>query len=247
MDPVIRAAFVSATVRRLRQSPIAPTAAVPPVAQATSSAQQSAMDAELQLRALRQQMAESEAARAAAHLADQAALAERAAEAQADAEQRGLVLGMEQAKASAQALVQEQLDLLAAVTASLQVARERVLQESEDVMVEIVFGAVCRVIGDQAAGREAIVAQVRAQMHGKRADSSTSVKLHPDDVELLRGSGLLPAALALVPDASITLGGCKLDSATGTLDATLDTQLLALRDVLAKTRAARRQQEPGAT
>ena len=70
-----------------------------------------------------------------------------------------------------------------------------------------------------------------------RDSTQLTVHLHPDDCRAMEGSG--QDALRYVADAAITLGGCRLESAAGTLDARLERQLEQLRLALLKAREER--------
>jgi flagellar assembly protein FliH len=63
------------------------------------------------------------------------------------------------------------------------------------------------------------------------ASQGTSVRLHPDDVELVRGAFAAseePIAWRLEADPLITRGGCVVDSASSHIDATVEARLAAI-------------------
>lgn len=246
MDPVIRSAAVSLDARRLPQSPAPKTMLGKPAAPAAPvlpvEPLPGASDAQQRLDALRKQMADEALAREQTAAASKAALDEQLADALADAEQRGLALGMDQAKASARALVADQVQVLDTLAAALRGARMRVLEEGEDLIVELAFGALCRMLGERAGDRQGVAALVRAQIAAVRDANGLVARVHPDDLDGLSGIDALPGGVALLPDAGVGIGGCMLDSAVGTLDARLDTQLSALRAALLAVRAARREE-----
>ncbi len=134
----------------------------------------------------------------------------------------------------------------------------QLLQGAEDDMLDVVFEAVCRIVGDQAVTREgarAMLARTLQSWHGRHP---LSVHLHPDDMELLRADADTVQALASrgfdaerqslrwVADTGVRAGGCLLRSAEGALDARLERQLEAMATRLAEIRAARRQGPTGA-
>ena len=129
----------------------------------------------------------------------------------------------------------------------------QLLQGAEDDMLDVVFEAVCRIVGDQAVTREgarAMLARTLQSWHGRHP---LSVHLHPDDMALLRADHDTVQALASrgfdaerqtlrwVADTDVRAGGCLLRSAEGALDARLERQLEAMAARLAEIRAARRQ------
>lgn len=127
------------------------------------------------------------------------------------------------------------------------------LEGAEDEMLDIVFEAVCRIVGEQAVTREGARAMLGKTLQSWHGRHPLSVHLHPEDVALLRGDACGAQALASrgfdgerqslrwVADTDVRMGGCLLRSAEGALDARLEQQLEALAVRLVETRAARRQ------
>jgi len=113
--------------------------------------------------------------------------------------------------------------------------------DCEDSLVSIAFAAVCKVLGEKGCEVEGIRALVRQACAELGAQEALRVRLHPDDVALIdtRGGDGCSGAV-LVPDAAVSMGGCYVESASGTLDARLETQLAELAALLSATRAARR-------
>lgn len=172
---------------------------------------------------------------------------EQAAQLLADAEQRGLEQGERKAEA-AQALAQEKADAtakeqaarLAQVLDSLMAARPALLEQSGDMVVEVVHAAVCRLLGETGATRAAVQATVQAVLREAHDTEQLRVRVHPKDLDLLRslyGSG--DQRIALQADMTVELGGCLVETAHGTLDARLELQLQNLRTALMNARHAR--------
>lgn len=156
-----------------------------------------------------------------------------------DARQRGLELG----RAAAEQEVAEQLaarsERITAVLNAVQQERRAALEQHEDMLVEIVFAAVCRLLGAAAASRSAVASMVHSLTAQEREPGQVRVRLHPQDLATLEApGGLLDARLSLLPDPSIELGGCLIDSPRGTLDARLELQLERLREELLAVRRA---------
>ena len=159
----------------------------------------------------------------------------------AEAQQRGYAAGLEKGEAEARRQLQTQIERVQGLAAQLSQAKAAMLKDAEDGAVELAFAALCRILGEQAPTREGVLAMVERCAAGARAHEQVSVRLHPDDVALLD-----PAeahAVRFVADAGIALGGCIVDSSTGSLDARLETQLARLAETLAAVRAARRAAE----
>jgi flagellar assembly protein FliH len=205
-------------------------------------------------------LARAAAERAADEAARQVELAERAAERaellslrehaaehartldalRADAEQRGYRAGEERGELAAASLQQAQVDRLKALAFQLSQARDGVLADAEDMLVEIAFAAVCRIVGEQGARRDTLLRVVAEASATARQRDQLTIRLHPDDAALLRLGAHGPEPLVrFVGDASVQLGGCMVDSAAGTLDARFETQLSMLGAAFAAVRADR--------
>lgn len=105
------------------------------------------------------------------------------------------------------------------------------LRQLEEDAFALAFEAVCRVIGNAAPAPDTVKAVVVAaltQLHDKPA---ARIRLHPDDLAALRADVPAASLLSRYPgvaweaDEGIAIGGCLVDTAAGTLDARLETQL----------------------
>lgn len=176
---------------------------------------------------------------------DEKALADaELAKAFALAQSRGFESGLAKAEAAARGAFEEQLARVAAICGALQEAKAAVLADAEDMLVEVVQAAVGKIVGDSILTREGIAGAVECILRSYQEDDRLVVRLHPQDALLLRQAWEAednPAAIAamLRDDPSIDIGGCVMDSARGSLDARLDTQLMALRDTLLAVRRQR--------
>jgi flagellar assembly protein FliH len=64
-----------------------------------------------------------------------------------------------------------------------------------------------------------------------RPTGTVVARLHPDDLELLGGTP--PGVhLELVPDQTVGLGGCRLETSTSQVDATLESAMARVREIL---------------
>lgn len=157
----------------------------------------------------------------------------------ADAEQRGLALGREQAEREVAEQITAQGERINVVLAALSQSRRKALDEHEDMLVEIVFTAVCRILGATAATRDAVAAVVRALVDVERQPAQLRVRLHPHDLALLeQGRSGLDPRLVLQADSGIGMGGCQIEGPDGTLDARLELQVQQLRATLLAVRGA---------
>jgi flagellar assembly protein FliH len=266
MDPLIRAAVLAEAPRRLARqpagtvsmpvAPVAPVAAVaPPPAAVPAPAPQPDPAADAALEAVRREAAalatrqvtldaevDSLRAREAALTEAMQGLQQEADALRAEAQRAGL----EEARAAAQAEAQEAV--AAAVAAARQAAglllaqRQAQLADHEDMLVEIAFTAVCRMLGEQLVRRDGMAAMVR-ELLAQASAAPLCVRLHPDDAAWLGEGAAFGPGITLQPDAAIELGGCMLDGERGTLDARLELQVDALRAALLAARARRAQFE----
>ncbi|MBI1890121.1 MAG: hypothetical protein HYS18_05715 [Burkholderiales bacterium] len=158
--------------------------------------------------------------------------------ARADAESRGYDQGLLLGKESAKQAFAEQTQRLASIAASLSEARTGAIDGAEDLLVEIVFAAVCQIIGDTATTREGVMSLVSQMVAGFKDHDNLTVRLHPDDWDLIQkmlansDDVRIDPKVILRADTSVNSGGCIVDTSTGSLDARLDVQLERLRETL---------------
>lgn len=237
MDPIIRAAPVSEVAFELRRksaraTPAAAPAPAPIAAPAPAPAPLPVPAAAVSMPA---PPPPSDAQRQeAARLAVQAELEDL----RADAERRGYAAGHELGEADARRQLHSQVERFQGLAAQMVQAKAGVLEDAEDSVVELAFTALCRILGEQAATREGVRAMVAQCAIDARQREQVGVRLHPDDFSLIGADA--GQQLRCSPDAGVVLGGCIVDSSTGSLDARLETQLARLADTLLAVRAARR-------
>jgi flagellar assembly protein FliH len=150
------------------------------------------------------------------------------------AHQKGYETGLEQARAEYAA----QLEALQQLISSTSDALNDGIAGTEDVIVEIAFEAVCRVLGDSFGRRDGVLAAVREVIRGVREREQLLVRVAPQHYELIvrERQQLLrngdSGRIELVSDERVELGGCLIETSGGTLDGRLETQLQRLRDTL---------------
>lgn len=153
----------------------------------------------------------------------------------------GYRVGEDAGRNEAQHAYDEQIGTLREVTASMRSAFEVFLNDAEDLLVEIAFASVCKILGRAFCEREGVSAVVREVIEQVREREQLIVRLAPDDFALLTEENAALGAetwnAQLKPDERVTLGGCLIDSPSGTLDGRLETQLQRLREVLVAARA----------
>lgn len=237
MEPIIRAAPVSPTSRRVGR----PTA--PPVPQVRVTMDEAELP---QLAKPVEQAAMAVPATYRDELCERDAIIEtlrrdaekRAAElsqAQADAERRGYQAGEKKGEAAALETCEAQAARVKALVAELSASRGELLQKNQDAIVDVVFAALCRMIGQAGASLEtvrSIVADVTAET---REREQLVVRLHPADAALF---GDCERNGRITGDPSVKLGGCIIDGPNGSLDARFETQLELLGVALKAARSA---------
>jgi len=146
-----------------------------------------------------------------------------------------------------QTVHQARLDTLENLIGSLPSQIEARLAAVEDDMLALSFEAICRVLGDRAVQPDAVRAQIDQAMAGLRDRRLVAVHLHPDDLTSLQEATGASTSnpwrgddIKWIASAEVVMGGCILQSPEGGLDARLETQLHALRDLLKQSRAANR-------
>jgi type III secretion protein L len=113
------------------------------------------------------------------------------------------------------------------------------LDEAESDMLEMAFRLAGRIIGEAVEREprriESMVSSVLRRARGKR---DIVVMVAPDDLPMLEGAGSELArqvdgvAVHFEADASLTRGGCVIQTESGRIDGRIETQLDALRRAL---------------
>lgn len=115
----------------------------------------------------------------------------------------------------------------------------------ENKMVDLVMASVCKVV-DGFNDQEKVIIVVRNALAVVRNQKQITLRLHPDDLELVRGriNDILAAYpgvgyLDLLADARLTPGACILESEIGMVEASLEGQIAALRAAFERTLGSR--------
>ena len=178
---------------------------------------------------------------------DRATLIEAARE---EARAQGYAEGFASGDKDARRELSEKRAALERLIESIEEAREAALVSVEDVALGVAWEAVCRILGEVAATRQGIQALVEQGAAKVRSEERMVVRLCPSDLEVLGDeAGSIDGGSArertdFLADASISMGGCVIETGAGRIDATLETQLSRLRDVLLAVRLARREARP---
>ena len=178
----------------------------------------------------------------AARLSVLAQLKEEVEAAREMARQRGLQEGRAEGLEESRQTFAKEIARLKTLTESIPKMFETQVHALEDVLVDIAFQAVCKVLGPAAITVDGIQAMVQQATSQTLAQEKMRVRLHPADLALLVKADVLnnnsPHVKAeWLADKRVELGGCMLETNGGELDARLETQIDKLRTVLLQARS----------
>jgi flagellar biosynthesis/type III secretory pathway protein FliH len=162
----------------------------------------------------------------------------------AAARESGYAEGYETGRQAAEAEFAGRLTALNEIIESAKSALESGIGGVEDVGINIVFEAVAKMLGQAMAREEGVILAVREVIAHAKERNNLVVRVSPDDFLLLERnrSKLLEGGegnVELVADDRVSLGGCLLEAAGGSLDGRLEVQIQQLRDMLLDVRHRR--------
>jgi flagellar assembly protein FliH len=137
----------------------------------------------------------------------------------------------------------DRIDRLDAMLSSLRARLAEGLANQDDLLVELAFEATVRILGQAAPTREGVQAVVREALVSLRDREQVVLLVAPGDLDIVRSMGVDLARLAgskgveIVADDRVEWGGCLIETASGGLDARLETQVQRLRDLMLAARA----------
>jgi flagellar assembly protein FliH len=116
----------------------------------------------------------------------------------------------------------------------------------EDVLVEIAYSAICRILGDTLITTDGVTAAIRKSMEYVTSHSKVVIRVSAEDYQLLYADQDVLMRLVdanslptIVADKQVLLGGCIVEHEGGSLDSRLELQMQLLRDILINTRKQR--------
>ncbi|MBI5058304.1 hypothetical protein HZB60_00825 [candidate division KSB1 bacterium] len=156
-----------------------------------------------------------------------------------DAEQQ-FNAGVAEGRNHAAAEISAAVELLKQYAQVLLAERGELRKAAEKHAVELAVEIAREVIGTELSIRPPAVAEAVEHALRNAADASAvTLRVSKEDVALLDdaakkwiGAAGLPAQIELRADATLSRGDCYIDSAAGTVDARIESQLLHLRDGL---------------
>jgi len=122
---------------------------------------------------------------------------------------------------------------------------EQFLKNANRDVMDLAFKIAEKIIGKQLESEpETIISIVKQAMQSVRASKQVTIRVHPDDLKLLRkNEEELQEALGrqrvidLMEDKKVHPGGCIIESEIGTVEAQLQTQLDRLKKILLQPKA----------
>lgn len=165
--------------------------------------------------------------------------------AQREGKEQGYQEGYETGLNRGQAEYRERISRLEAVIAAAKDAIQQGIEGVEDVAVEIVFTAVCKMLGSALVDRDGTVALVQQVICLAKDREKLVVRVSPSDFHFMQDAQkefMKELALTnggLIPDERVVLGGCLLETAGGNLDGRLEIQLEQFREALLMARTRR--------
>lgn len=148
--------------------------------------------------------------------------------------------GLEDGRRYSDAQRQQDLAVLTEAVRKFDTARSALRQTIDDEVIALALQIVSKILHESAESRrEQIVMQVKAALGAVQESDGVVIQVHPADAAILEavraeltGRQQIALKLTIEPVASLQRGSCLLHTATRLVDASLDTQLLRLGDVL---------------
>lgn len=181
--------------------------------------------------------------------ANEEALAELREQLEAERErarQSGYREGERQGREEAAQEQEKQIEALRALLQSLAKEQECLIRGAEDAAVEIGFAAAAKIMGQAEVDRSLVQAMVKQAMTLVLEREGLIIHLAPDDCRWMEKQlstdpeGREWTDIEFKADEQIGLGGCVIESRLGSLDARLELQLAALKELLLDARARKR-------
>jgi flagellar assembly protein FliH len=150
------------------------------------------------------------------------------------AREEGYAAGRSEGLASAQQQLRANMARLDALYASAAQPLQALDDAVEQELAQLALVVARRVIAHELkASPERVVQAVRqAAAALPSATRELRVRLHPDDLALLRELDMGETHWQLLADPSLSRGGCRLESERSRLDARLETRLAAMVDAV---------------
>lgn len=160
-----------------------------------------------------------------------------------EARTKGLALGREQGKREVEEEARKRLAALGALVGEVSDAWEAERERMQELLADFAFVCVNRLLGDCLLDPGMAASAVRSALAACDGWQELTLEVHADDVDLMQGlvrqdPALNHKAIRVLASNSVQVGGCRITSNEGSLDARLEVQLASLRKHLDAQRAA---------
>ncbi len=161
------------------------------------------------------------------------------------AREEGFRTGLEAGRKESRQELEQALKQIGDLLHSLAEMRGTLWHDAEDGAVEVVFEAVTKMVGYASTDRQIAYNLVREAIEQVKGRDRLVIRVSNQDYDMvhtaLSHAGTaesLAKSLTVVADNLVQLGGCLIETDSGSLDARLEIQLQRLRDMLLGVRNA---------
>lgn len=150
------------------------------------------------------------------------------------AREEGFVTGLAEGRAKAAEELREHRARLEALFESVARPLQMLDEATEQELARLAMVAARRVLAHELRVSPALVVQAvrEAAVSLPSAERDLRVRLHPDDVTLMRELDAVETHWQLLPDPALDRGDCLLESGRSRLDARVETRLAAVIDAV---------------
>ncbi|MEE8058566.1 MAG: FliH/SctL family protein [Pseudomonadales bacterium] len=175
------------------------------------------------------------------------ALQENLAQAEHDAREQGYRAGITQAKDEIKDQQTEDTNAIRTLLDNLTQEKTQLIRQAEEAALEIAFSATAKFLGTMNTDKKMLESLVKEAMGQVLQREGLVVYLTPSDCQRMEQCMQQPArsqsrdwvGVEFKSDANIQLGGCRVESRSGSLDARLELQITALKKLLMCTQPSR--------
>jgi flagellar biosynthesis/type III secretory pathway protein FliH len=163
----------------------------------------------------------------------------------AAARAEGLAAGHRQGQQEVEKAAREKLAAVDALLKSVTDAWHDERERMHAALADFAFIAANRMLGDALSDPHSAVAAVRSALGACNAWQDLTIEVNSRDLDLLRQAldndvSLAEKNVRVVASSAVRVGGCRVSSSEGTLDARLEVQLAELRARLDAEQAAQK-------
>ena len=151
-----------------------------------------------------------------------------------EAEEKGYAEGYQKGQEKAKREADAEISRINALIAGLDRERGKLVLESEDNIVEVIFAAVIKIVGESLLNREGVIKMIRNNISQISKYDRLVLRLSQRDYDVLTSADkeTIYPGVDLMIDPDIECGGCILETKTGRLDARLEKQFVRFKTTL---------------